>query len=107
MIIQILDARVECDGAAHDRAAARELLGERRGLRHVANIANRRPTALLYIYNRMLLENLLQCSMLLIGPPPLTRGLFDIHFSSNICFEVINPHTVGSLTIPRASIKWV
>ena len=22
-------------------------------------------------------------------------------------FEVINPHTVGSLTIPRASIKWV
>ena len=22
-------------------------------------------------------------------------------------FEIINPHTVGSLTIPRASIKWV
>ena len=38
---------------------------------------------------------------------PSTHGLFDIHFSSNIYFEVTNPHTVGSLTIPRASIKWV
>ena len=38
---------------------------------------------------------------------PSTHGFFDLHFSSNIYFEVINPHTVGSLTIPRASIKWV
>ena len=38
---------------------------------------------------------------------PSTHGLFDFHFSSNIDFEVINPHTVGSLTIPRAGIKWV
>ena len=48
------------------------------------------------------------CRMLSkVGLPPLTRGLFDFHFSSKIYFEVINPHTVGSLTIPRASIKWV
>ena len=38
---------------------------------------------------------------------PSTHGPFDVHFSSNIYFEVINPHIVGSLTIPRASIKWV
>ena len=38
---------------------------------------------------------------------PSTHGLFDIHFSSKIYFEVINPHTVGSLTILRASIKLV
>ena len=41
------------------------------------------------------------------GRAPSTHGPFDIHFSSNIYFEVINPHIVGSLTIPRASIKWV
>ena len=41
------------------------------------------------------------------GRTPSTHGLFDIHFSSNMYFEVINPHTVGSLTIPRACIKWV
>ena len=38
---------------------------------------------------------------------PSTHGLFDIHFSSNIFFEVIKPHPVGSLTIIRASIKCV
>ena len=34
---------------------------------------------------------------------PSTHGLFDFHLSSKIYFEVINPHTVGSLTVP----KWV
>ena len=38
---------------------------------------------------------------------PSTHDLFDFHFSSKIYLELINPHTVGSLTIPRASIKWV
>ena len=40
---------------------------------------------------------------------PSTHGLFDFHFRSKIILysEVINTHTVGSLTIPRASIKWV
>ena len=41
------------------------------------------------------------------GRTPSTHGLFEFHFSSNIYFGVINPHIVGSLTIPRASIKWV
>ena len=40
------------------------------------------------------------------GPPPLTAFLTFISRQIYI-FEVINPHTVGSLTIPRASIKWV
>ena len=38
---------------------------------------------------------------------PSTLGLFDFHFSSKIDFEVINLHTVGSLTIPRASINCI
>ena len=41
-----------------------------------------------------------------VGPSnrtPSTHGLFVFHYSSKIYFEVINPHTVGSLTIPRAT----
>ena len=34
------------------------------------------------------------------GPPPLTAFLTFIS-------RIINTNTVGSLTIPRASIKWV
>ena len=40
------------------------------------------------------------------GPPPLTAFLTFMS-RQKIYFEVINPHTVGSLTIPRASIKLV
>ena len=40
------------------------------------------------------------------GPSPLT-ALFTFISRQIYIFEVINPHTVGSLTIPRASIKWV
>ena len=40
------------------------------------------------------------------GPSPLTAFLTFISRQIYI-FEVIKPHTVGSLTIPRASIKWV
>ena len=40
---------------------------------------------------------------------PSTHGVFDINFSLKTYFEdlIINPRIVGSLTIPRASIKWV
>ena len=41
-----------------------------------------------------------------VGPPPLTAFLTFISRQRYI-FEVINPHIVGSLTIPRAIIKWV
>ena len=40
------------------------------------------------------------------GPPPLTAFLTFISRQIYIS-EVINPHTVGYLTIPRASIKCV
>ena len=40
------------------------------------------------------------------GPPPLTAFLTFIS-RQRYRFEDINPHTVGSLTIPRASIKRV
>ena len=56
-------------------------------------------------------NNLTSLDIILNAPylirTPSTHGLFDFHFSSKMYFKVINPHYVGSLTIPRASIKWV
>ena len=47
----------------------------------------------------------------LLGTPQHYMGIHLYTRQANVMcariFEVINNHTVGSLTIPRASIKWV